>query len=290
MLTRRNVLAASLAVGFPASPARARQADAAAQALNDLEQRHGGRLGVVIWRPADDLRIARREGERFAMCSTFKALAAAAILQRVDRGTESLARQVVFSHSQVVTYSPVTERRAGTEGMSVSEICAAALRFSDNTAGNLMLDMIGGPPGLTRFARGLGDEMTRLDRLETALNEAAPGDPRDTTTPEAMARNLQKLLRGPTLSEASRVRLGQWMASNRTGDTRLRAGFPRDWTVMDKTGAGENGTVNDVAVVVPPFGQPAMVSVYYTGAEASGAQRNAVIADVGRVAFRALAA
>lgn len=283
MLTRRAVLAASLALGATAAEA------AADAALADLEQRHGGRLGVVIWRPADGLRIVRRADERFAMCSTFKTLAAAAVLARVDRGREDLERRIVFGKDQVVTYSPVTGPRVGGEGMTLAEICAAAIRFSDNTAGNLLLDRLGGPGGLTAFARGLGDHVTRLDRYETLLNEATPGDPRDTTSPEAMARNLRKLLLGPTLLPESRRRLCQWMASNTTGDARIRRGIPTGWVVMDKTGAGENGANNDVAVVLPPSGQPAIVTVYYAESQATGAQRNAVIADVARVAAQALA-
>ncbi|OHB29844.1 MAG: class A beta-lactamase [Phenylobacterium sp. RIFCSPHIGHO2_01_FULL_69_31] len=289
MLTRRTALAAALAVGATAAEAAADDPRAADAALADLEQRHGGRLGVVIWRPADGLRIARRADERFAMCSTFKTLAAAAVLARVDRGREDLERRVVFGKDQVVTYSPVTGPRVGGDGMTLAEICAAAIRFSDNTAGNLLLDSLGGPAGLTRFARGLGDEITRLDRYETLLNEATPGDPRDTTSPDAMARNLRKLLLGPTLSSESRRRLSQWMASNTTGDARIRRGIPTGWVVMDKTGAGENGANNDVAVILPPSGRPAIVTVYYAESQATGAQRNAVIADVARVAARALA-
>lgn len=288
MLTRRAVLAASLALGGTAATAGAYDTQAADAALVDLERRHGGRLGVVIWRPADGLRIARRADERFAMCSTFKTLAAAAVLARVDRGREDLERRIVFGKAQVVTYSPVTGPRVGGEGMTLAEICAAAIRFSDNTAGNLLLDSLGGPAGLTRFARGLGDEITRLDRYETLLNEATPGDPRDTTSPEAMARNLRKLLLCSTLSPESRRRLSQWMASNTTGDARIRRGMPKGWVVMDKTGAGDNGTTNDVAVVLPPSGQPAIVAIYYAEAQATGAQRNAVIADVARVAAQAL--
>lgn len=287
MLTRRTALAAPLALAASAAAAAADTSSADA-ALADLEQRHGGRLGVMIWRPADGLRIARRADERFAMCSTFKTLAAAAVLARADGGREDLRRRIVFGKEQVVTYSPVTGPRVGGDGMTLAEICAAAIRYSDNTAGNLLLDSLGGPAGLTRFARGLGDGITRLDRYETQLNEATPGDPRDTTSPEAMARNLHKLLLGPTLSPESRRRLSQWMASNTTGDARIRRGIPKGWVVMDKTGAGENGANNDVAVILPPSGQPAIVTVYYAESQATGAQRNAVIADVARVAAEAL--
>ena len=191
------------------------------------------------------------------MCSTFKVLAAAAILARVDAGNEQLTRRIIFDASALVVNSPVTEKRVGGDGMTLAEICDAALTRSDNTAGNLLLAGIGGPPGLTAFARGLGDQITRLDRDEPSLNEALPDDPRDTTTPNAMASNLQTLILGTTaLSAASREQLTAWLIANKTGDTRLRAGFAKDWRIGDKTGAGDRGTNNHVAVVWPPNNAP----------------------------------
>ena len=217
------------------------------------------------------------------MCSTFKVLAAAAILARVDAGNEQLTRRIIFDASALVVNSPVTEKRVGGDGMTLAEICDAALTRSDNTAGNLLLAGIGGPPGLTAFARGLGDQVTRLDRDEPSLNEALPDDPRDTTTPNAMASNLQALILGTTaLSAASREQLTAWLIANKTGDTRLRAGFAKDWRIGDKTGAGDRGTNNHVAVVWPPNNAPIVIAAYLTGATVSTAQQNATLASVAR--------
>ena len=167
--------------------------------------------------------IAHRGDERFAMTSTFKFVAAAFVLARVDRGEESLTRRIVYARDYLVTYSPVTEKRAGGGGMAVGEICEAAVTLSDNTAGNLLLDSFGGPAGLTAYMRSLGDGVSRLDRRETALNEAAPGDPRDTTSPAAMAEVLRRTVLGTALSASSREQLTAWLVGSRTGDKRLRA-------------------------------------------------------------------
>jgi beta-lactamase class A len=254
-------------------------------AIAALETAHGGRLGVCILDVASGQRVAHRADERFAMCSTFKVLAAAMILTRVDRGEDSLDRRVLYTDDDVVTYSPETGKHVGT-GMRLGEICQAALTLSDNTAGNLMLRSIGGPPQLTAFARGLGDKVTRLDRLETALNEATPGDPRDTTTPAAMADDLRLILLGDLLSAASRAQMTRWMMANKTGDQRLRAGVPGGWRVADKTGAGDHAATNDIAVIWPPDGGPRVVTVYYADSPAPVDERNAVIAEVGRLAAR----
>jgi beta-lactamase class A len=181
-----------------------------------------------------------------------------------------------------VAYSPATERHADGEGMTLAEICDAAITLSDNTAGNLLLAAIGGPDGLTQYARALGDMVTRLDRIETDLNEARPGDVRDTTSPAAMLGNLKKLLVGEALSSASRQRLTNWMIANKTGDTRLRAGVPDGWRVGDKTGAGGNGSNNDIAIVWPPGGKPILIAAYLTECARSVDERNAALADVAR--------
>jgi beta-lactamase class A len=169
------------------------------------------------------------------------------------------------------------------DGMTLAEICEAAVTLSDNTAGNLMLAAIGGPPGLTAFARSLGDQVTRLDRDEPSLNEALPDDPRDTTTPNAMASNLQALVLGTkALSAASREQLTAWLVANKTGDARLRAGLAKDWRVGDKTGTGARGTNNDVAVIWPPGKAPIVITAYLTGSTVSAAHQNAILASVAR--------
>lgn len=282
-ITRRAALLGLTLTGPALSmPFLARRAGAS-ERLAELERRHGGRLGVAVLDTGSGRRMAYRADERFPMCSTFKFLAAACVLARVDRQEESLDRRIVFAASDLVPYSPVTEKHAGEAGLTVGAICDAAMTLSDNTAGNLLLNSFGGPAGLTDFARAIGDGMSRLDRIETALNKAAPGDPRDTTTPVSMLHNLNKLVLEPTLSESSRRQLIAWLVGNKTGDTRLRAGFPAAWRVGDKTGAGENGTTNDIAVAWPAGRAPVLVTAYLTGSRASPEERNAVLAEVARI-------
>ena len=282
---RRSLIAASLAVAaMPFSRAFAQaEGEGPVARLAALERRHGGRLGVAVLDTVGGRRINHRGEERFPMCSTFKWLAAAHVLARVDRGEEGLDRRVVFDRKDLVSYSPVTEKHV-KDGMTLAEICEAAVTLSDNTAGNLLLASFGGPAGLTAFARSIGDTRTRLDRVEPELNEATPGDPRDTTTPAMMLHDLQALLLGDVLSVASRAQLTAWLVANRTGDERLRAGLPADWRAGDKTGTGNHGVTNDVAILWPPGRGPLLVAAYYAGAAgATQAQRNAVLADVGRI-------
>jgi beta-lactamase class A len=207
---------------------------------------------------------------------------------RRDAGRERLDRRIRFEASDIVVNSPVTKDRLGGDGMSLAELCEAAMTVSDNTAGNLILASLGGPGGLTAYARSLGDTLTRLDRIEPVLNEAVPGDPRDTTTPAAMLSNLRTLVLGTVLSPASKEFLIAWLLGNKTGDTRLRAGLPKDWRVGDKTGSGERGTTNDVGLVWPPQHAPVIVSIYLTGTPATSGQRNATLANVGRAVVSAL--
>lgn len=276
-ITRRTLLAVPL-LSLPAF------ADDAQSALRDLERRNGGRLGVALLDTATGRRSVHRGDERFPMCSTFKFLAAALMLARVDRGEEKLDRRVFFTDGDLVPYSPATKDHVGAGGMTVDAICAAAVTLSDNTAGNLMLASFGGPTGLTAFVRGLGDPVTRLDRIETELNEGTPGDPRDTTSPLAMLGTMQKLVAGDVLSAASRDRLIGWLVANKTGDRRLRAGVPAGWRVGDKTGTGGHGSANDIAVAWPPGRAPVFITAYYTGSTISDEARSAVIAEAGRIA------
>ncbi|MDE2062267.1 MAG: class A beta-lactamase [Bradyrhizobium sp.] len=248
-----------------------------------IEKEHGGRLGVAVLDSASGSSAAFRGDERFPMCSTFKLLAVAATLAWVDNGKEELDRRVRFAAGDLATYSPVTKNHVGGNGMSLAEICEAAITVSDNTAANLLLANLGGPQAVTAYARTLGDTLTRLDRNEPTLNEALPGDPRDTTSPKAMLANLRALTTGSALSSTSREHLVRWLIGNKTGDRRLRAGLPRGWRVGDKTGSGERGTANDIAVIWPsPDRSPAFVTAYLTGSPADSEHRNAAIAAVGR--------
>jgi len=249
--------------------------------LAALESESGGRLGVAVLHAGSGRFAGHRADERFPMCSTFKLLAAAAVLKRVDDGKEELDRRVKFEPSDLVPYSPVTKERTGGDGMSVGELCGAAVTVSDNTAGNLILASLGGPQALNDYVRSLGDTATRLDRIEPDLNEAVPGDPRDTTTPAAMLKNIQALILGNALSERSKEQLISWLVGNKTGDARLRAGLPAGWRVGDKTGSGDQGTTNDVGVAWPPQSAPVLMAVYLTETTASGEARNRTIAAVG---------
>jgi len=286
--TTSAVLAYALAEMPRCAFASDRKTGALAARFAAIEKATGGRLGVAGIGTATGRRFGHRGQERFAMCSTFKVLAASALLARVDRGNEDLNRRIRFAAGDVIKNSPISKDHAG-EGMTLAVLCAAALDYSDNTAANLILAALGGPHAVTAFARSLGDPVTRLDRTEPTLNEATPGDPRDTTTPAAMAANLQKLLLGKALAPASRAQLAQWMIGNKTGDARLRAGFPRDWRIGDKTGSGDHGTANDIAIAWPPGREPIIVAVYLTESTVSPERQNAAIADVARAVAAAVA-
>jgi beta-lactamase class A len=289
-ITRRNLIGASLLTVPALWSLHALAADAGAAPgpsieaqLAALELRHGGRLGVAILDTGNQRLVSHRGDERFALCSTFKALAAAYVLARVDLKDEDLSRLIVYGQDQLVTYSPVTEQHAGEGGLSVGSICEAAVTLSDNTAANLLLDSFGGPQGLTAWLRSIGDQTTRLDRHEPELNENRPGDLQDTTTPIAMLQSLRTLLLGEVLSGASRDQLSAWLASNKTGDQKLRAGLPKGWRVGDKTGSGSNNASNDVAIVWPSDRPPLIVTVYYSESKATSEQINSLMAEVGRL-------
>ena len=254
------------------------------ESLASIERTAQGRLGVAMLDTGSGLALGWRRDERFAMASTFKLVLAGWMLSLVDQGKERLDARVHYTAADVVAYSPVSGARAGDGGgLTVGELCAATVSLSDNTAANVLLARHGGPAGFTAFVRSLGDPITRLDRTEPTLNEAAVGDPRDTTTPLAMLQTLQKLVLGNALSPTSRAWLQRWLVETSTGDKRLRAGVP-GWKVGDKTGtAGDSGTANDIGVLWPQGGgAPVLVTCYLTRSMASPEQRDAAIAQVAR--------
>lgn len=300
-LTRRSALAAAAVqgavsvLGWPATaqpqkrgggdapPAPAKLEDLPA-ATAALERKTGGRIGLAVLDAGTRARADYRADERFPMCSTFKFLAAAFVLARADRGDEDLERRIQFGERDLVPpYSPVTRDRVHGQGMSLAELCEAAVTLSDNTAGNLVLASFGGPAALTGFTRSLGDDTTQLDRTEPDLNEAAPNDPRDTTSPAAMLELMRKILLNDVLAPHSRERLIGWMQRSPTGDARLKAGLPKEWRVAGKTGSGQNGSAAHVAVVWRPGEVPFLISVYMTGSKAPSGRLNEALAETGRL-------
>lgn len=277
--TRRSLLLGAIAGALTSRATHS----AATDSLAAIETASGGRLGVYAFDTASGQSLGLNEHERFAMCSTFKLLLAAAVLDRVDHETLRLDRQIRFTQADMLSHAPATSKNLAQGFMTVEELCGAAVELSDNPAANLLLSLIGGPSGLTRYLRGIGDEVTRLDRNELALNSNLPGDPRDTTTPYAMAHSFAGIVTGDVLKPASRQRLRGWLSTSPTGVRRIRAGIPTDWTAGDKTGTGTNGAVNDVAVLWPPEGAPIVVAVYMSESQRSVAELEPLHAQSARL-------
>lgn len=278
------VSAASLArAGELTTDAVSERLKRAAARLAEMEAREACRLGVAVLDTHDGAQLLHRADERFPMCSTFKLLAAAAVLKRVDAKAESLDRFIAYGPQDLLSYAPVTKEHVAEGGMALGDLCAAAIDWSDNTAANLILGQIGGPAGWTAFARSLGDEVSRLDRDEPALNSAIPGDPRDTTSPLAMALDLEKLLTGEVLAEDSRRQLLIWLRDDKVGGKRLRAGIPPLWVIGDKTGSGDHGTANTIAFLAPPGRKPLLAAVYLTESDKPMEAREAVHKAVAQV-------
>ncbi|MEO3757439.1 class A beta-lactamase [Mycobacterium sp. B14F4] len=226
--------------------------------IGPLERRHNALIGVFAANLDTGRTVAHRAQEPFAMCSTFKTYAAARVLQMAERGELTLDRAVTIEPNDIVVNSPVTQTRVG-QNMTLAELCQAALQRSDNAAGNWLLRVIGGPSRITDFARSIGDERSRLDRWEIELNAAVPGDPRDTSTPDALGGGYRALLAGDALAPPQRHQLEEWMRGNQTSS--MRAGFPPGWTSADKTGSGDYGSTNDVGVAYGPDGQRLLIAV-----------------------------
>ena len=291
MLNRRQLMqlsACSALAACAVKPAITSKAEFGNMQLRDqiaaLEKLSGGRLGVAVIDTASDARFHWRGNERFPLCSTFKFILVAAVLQRVDRGQEQLDRLIPVQSADLLGNSPVSETFVGTPGASVAQLCEGSIIRSDNTAANLLLSTIGGPAGLTQFIRGLDDTNTRLDRNEPDLGECQPGDERDTTTPLAMLGSMHNLLaaQNSILTLQSRTQLTRWLVDNRTGDTRLRAGLPKTWKVGDKTGAGGHATNNDVAIVWPPGKPPLLIASYLTECKLDAAGTQDIHASVAK--------
>ncbi|MFD9789918.1 class A beta-lactamase [Streptomyces sp. NPDC059070] len=254
--------------------------------FKELERKYGARLGVYAVNTGTGREVAHRDGERFAYASTFKALAAGAVLRKYS--LHGMSRLVKYSKDDLVANSPVTEKHVDT-GMTLGELCDAAVRYSDNTAGNLLFDALGGPRGLQSALREAGDTATRVERREPDLNQWTPGAVRDTTTPRALADDLRAFVLGDRLGAGEQAQLARWLRTNTTGDELIRAGVPKGWTVGDKTGAGGvYGIRNDIAVVWRPGGAPIVMAVLTNRGNEDADYDNRLIADAAAVVVRSV--
>ncbi len=293
MLTRRHFLStsafAAVSLTLPKAHAEAERNifQRLPQQVEALEKASGGRIGVYALDTGTGKFAGHREDQRFPMCSTFKFLLTAAVLKRLDDGKESLDRTLPIPNKPLIGHSPLTEPHAGAT-MSVSALCNAILNQSDNTAANVLLDAIGGPPAITAFARSMGDDLTRLDRNEPDLNSSIDGDLRDTTTPIAMAKDLQRILLGNALKPTSRRQITEWMENSLTGLERLRKDIPEGWRAADKTGSNGEHTTNDIAVLWPIHHAPVIVTCYITQCPGPETKRATMIAEVGRYVREAI--
>lgn len=293
--TRRALiggLAAALLLSRPMGwSAQASVGDPTTAALAALEHSSGGRLGVYLLDTGSGRGVGLNQDQRFGMCSTFKLLLAAAVLREVDAGRMALETFIPYTQADMVPHAPVTAEHLAEGGMSIGALAKATQTTSDNVAANLLIAQLGGPARVTAMLRAMGDELTRLDRIEPEMNLVPAGEVRDTTTPQAMAHTVARIMTGDLLQPDSRELLRGWMIATSTGLHRIRAGLPPDWLAGDKTGTGAHPSMpnkyNDVAVIWPPDRAPVVVAVYF---EASGyfdstrPQDEAVLAEVGRIA------
>ncbi len=246
--------------------------------LRALEEHYGARLGVYAHNVRTGKTIRHRADTLFPICSLFKTLAAAAVLRDLDRDGEVLARRIHYTAADLLDNSDVTKNHLAT-GMTIAELCDAAIRHSDNTAGNLLLRELGGPTAITSFARSLGDPVTRLDRWETELNSGEPWRITDTTTPHAIGRTYARLVLGDALTRPDRALLTHWLLHNQTSNTRLRAGLPSSWTVADKTGGGSYATNNNAGIAWTQDGTPLILSIMSRKFDQDATPENKLIAD-----------
>jgi beta-lactamase class A len=281
-------LLSGVSLGLSAPGAHASANEETAHQFAALEAKTKSRIGVAVIDLSTNRRVDYRSDERFIMCSTFKVLAVAAVLKRVDDGKEKLDRFVPYGETQLLSYAPVTRAHVKKGGMMLEALCEAAIEQSDNTAGNLLLEAIGGLEKFNEFARSLGDNSTRLDHIEPDLNVATPGKDNDTTTPAAMSATLQRLFASDSLTVASRTKLENWMQQNQTGLKMIRASVLTDWKVGDKTGRSGDGATNDIAIVRPPGSGPIFLAIYTVDPSESQEARDQLVADVAKATFDAL--
>lgn len=283
-ISRRALLGAvaflPLAACSKREPSKPAAATVVADApLSELEKRFDARLGVYAFHTGSKRTLAYRADDRFAFCSTFKGLAAAGVLHH--NPMTHLDKVVTYTDADLMKSSVKTRERV-TTGMTIRELCDAAVRYSDGTAGNLLLRELGGPAQLTAYVRSLGDAVTRMDRSEPEITTAIPGDPRDTTSPRAIGTDYRKLVLGDALSSDKRAFLRDLLERNTTGGQRIRAGLPKDWKVADKTGTGDYGTLNDIAIAWPPSSPPLVISIMSSKATRDAKYDQALLAEAAK--------
>ncbi len=281
--TRRDFLIAVASTLVTIPVLSAASSDGEPASIADIEAKVGGRVGVFAVDTGSGKVLAHRPDERFAMCSTFKWVLAAIVLEQQERNLLSLSDRVLYGQDDLLAYAPVTSKRVAEGFMTVRDLTRAAIVVSDNTAANLLLSKVGGPSVVIEFARSCGDFVTRLDRNEPTLNDNEAGDPRDTTSPRAMATLMSKVLCGNRLSSSSRDLLLQWLRDCETGNDRLRAKLPKNWLVGDKTGTGSHGAVNDVAIAIPPGRSPILIAAYLSEGKVDFAALVAAQASISRL-------
>lgn len=276
-------------IPFTVSAAQIQETTVLQKKLSALETAADGRIGVSAINTENGSRIDYRAEERFPLCSTSKMMVAAAILKQSMSDKALLQQTIPYQKADMTTaWSPITEQHIG-EGMTIADLCSAAVSYSDSTAMNLLLNRLGGPMAVTAFARSIGDTTFRLDRYEPDLNEAIPGSLRDTSTPSAMQNSLQELTLGNILAAPQQAQLQTWLKANTTGAHRIRAGVPATWVVGDKTGSGYYGTTNDIAVIWPPHCSPIVMAVYFTQNKKEAAANEAIVAAATRLVLKEFA-
>ena len=284
-------LMTGLTLAIPFKTVTAAEFDPAplASTVQDAETRLSARIGVSVTDLETGKSWQHRADERFPTNSTFKTFLCAALLDAGERGTANPEREVVIRESDLVAYSPVAEKHVGGEPFTIRELCEITVTISDNAAANHVLKELGGPEAVTAYLRSIGDEVTRVDRWEPDSNTGIPGDARDTTSPNAAAATLKKLVLEDTLSDEARQTLTAWLVGNKVGEATLRAGLPDGWRIADKTGAGANGSRNNIAVIWPEGRKPVVIAIYITQTEAPFKARNQAIADIGKALAAGLA-
>lgn len=258
------------------------KSDTYTSAFSQLEGKYGVKIGVYAFDTETNKEVIYRADDKFPYCSTFKVLAAGAVLKQDS--LEQLKQVVKYTQKDILSYAPITKDNVD-KGMTIEEICNAAIRFSDNTAGNLLFDHIGGPNGFKAALNQLGDNVTQPTRIEPDLNEAIPGDIRDTSTPRQLATDLQAYTTGDVLTADKKKILIDWMTGNATGNKLIRAGAPEGWVVADKSGAGSYGTRNDIAIVMPPNRKPITIAILSTYDIKEAKYDDNLIAQASKIVF-----